>query len=67
MSYASARPADRTGRQRDPLATLSPAERSDYEERAALMQFDGGLTQPEAERQALLCVLKARGFSWVQQ
>lgn len=66
MSFASARPADRTGRQRDPLATLSPAERSDYEERASIMEYEGGLTQPEAERQALLLVLKARGFSWVQ-
>ena len=58
---------DRFGRHRDPLAGLTPAEMSDYQERAAILEHEAGLTQPEAERRALLDVLKARGFSWVQQ
>jgi len=60
------RTKDRFGRHRDPLARLTPAELSDYAERAAILEHEAGLTQPEAERQALLCVLKARGLPWVQ-
>ena len=51
---------------RNPLATLTPAERSDYEERAAVMEHEGELPRCEAERRALLIVLQARGTSWVQ-
>lgn len=32
---------------------LSEAERDFYNERAAIMEFDGGLSRAEAERQAL--------------
>ena len=44
---------------RDPLARLTEAERADFEERAAIMEFEGGLPRAEAERRALLLVLKA--------
>jgi hypothetical protein len=39
---------------------LTAAERDDYEERAAIMEHDGGLSRAEAERQALARVLAAR-------
>jgi hypothetical protein len=51
---------------RDPRETLTADERSDYEERAAIMEYEGGLERAEAERFALLAVLKARNVSRVQ-
>lgn len=38
-------------------ASLSPADRYDYDERAAIMEFEAGLARPEAERLALAEVL----------
>ena len=35
------------------VADLSPNQRDHYEERAAIMEYDGGLTRKEAERRAL--------------
>lgn len=32
---------------------MTPDEREAYEERAAIMEFDGGMTRKEAERQAM--------------
>lgn len=32
---------------------LSPNQRDHYEERAAIMEYDGGLTRKEAEQRAL--------------
>jgi hypothetical protein len=45
----------------DILSTLSEAERDDFEERAAIMEYDGGLSREEAERQAMLRILEKRG------
>lgn len=39
---------------------LNEAEREHYEERAAIMQYDGGLTLEQAEFRARLEVMKAR-------
>lgn len=39
---------------------LKPAEIEDFEERAAIMEYDGGLSREEAEKQAFLIVLKRR-------
>ncbi len=35
---------------------MTPAQREDYEERAAIMEYDGKLTRAEAERLARRCV-----------
>lgn len=35
------------------VLALSPSDRHDVEERAAIMQYDGGLTRDQAERLAL--------------
>ncbi len=43
--------------QREALASLSDAEREEYEERAAIMEYDGGLPRAEAERMALERIL----------
>ena len=43
-----------------PSPPLTAAELEDYEERAAIMEYDGLLTHAEAEEAALECVLKAR-------
>ena len=40
------------------IASLSESERADYEERAAIMEYDGGLARAEAERRALEIVTK---------
>lgn len=41
-------------RKEELLDALSPdAERDTFEERAAIMEFDGGLSREEAERQAI--------------
>lgn len=42
------------------LASLSPAERELYEERAAIMEYDGNRPRAEAEAAALREVLKRR-------
>lgn len=43
---------------RQPTAAALPADlRELWEERAAIMEYDGGLSRAEAERQALRCVL----------
>lgn len=39
---------------------LHPISREDWEERAAIMEFDGGLTRPEAEGAAMDCVRRSR-------
>ena len=43
------------------IVVLSEAEREEYEERAAIMEYDGGLSRAEAERQALERILAKRG------
>jgi len=45
------------------LESLSEADRADYEERAAIMEFEGGLSTHQAERAALAIVRgrKAQG------
>jgi len=43
------------------IVVLSEAEREEYEERAAIMEFDGGLSREEAERQGLERILEKRG------
>ena len=35
------------------IAGLSDEERTEFEERAGILEYDGGLTKAEAERQAL--------------
>ncbi len=43
---------------RQPTAAALPADlRELWEERAAIMEYDGGLPRAAAERQALRCVL----------
>ncbi|MGE3482887.1 MAG: hypothetical protein AB7K73_16035 [Gammaproteobacteria bacterium] len=42
------------------LGQLSPAEREDFEERAAILEFDGGMSRAGAEKYALNIVLKRR-------
>jgi hypothetical protein len=44
----------------DPAALLSESERADYEERAAIREYDGGMERQEAERAALQDVMRAR-------
>jgi len=39
------------------IAGLSEEERAEYEERAGILEYDGGLTKAEAERQALSEIL----------
>lgn len=41
-----------TPEQAERLATLPQDVREDFEERAALMEFEGGLTRAEAEERA---------------
>lgn len=43
------------------LASLSEDEQMDFEERAGIMEYDGGLSRAEAERGALEIILKERG------
>ena len=40
------------------LTNLNEDQREDFEERAAIMQYDGGLTRDHAECLALLYLLK---------
>lgn len=52
-----ARPSMRPGPvERMNLADLPPDWREEYEERAAIMEYDGGLSRPNAEVSALSCV-----------
>ena len=65
--YADGRMVSRLGRRyatecRPPvpdLANVIPIDREAYEERAAIMEFDGGLQRGEAERKALALALRA--------
>lgn len=41
--------------------TQTESEREDFEERAAIMEFDGGFNRYEAERRALVIVARKRG------
>lgn len=45
----------------DILSFLSESERDEYEERAAIMEYDGGLLRAEAERLALERIFEKRG------
>ncbi len=54
---------DRTDyeRRRDAkLATLTPGEREKFDERAAIMQFDGGATKVAAERAAFNIIKRTK-------
>jgi hypothetical protein len=43
------------------VTTPTPAQREDYEERAAILEFEAGLSRPEAERlAALMCFPRPR-------
>lgn len=39
---------------------MTEAEREAYEERAAIMEFDGGLSRRDAEREAMKAVIRNR-------
>ena len=39
---------------------MTEAEREDYEERAGIMEYDGGLSREEAEREAWRIVTTAK-------
>jgi hypothetical protein len=43
---------------------LPPEWREEYEERAAIMEFDGGMSRPEAEAAALRDVARRIGREW---
>lgn len=43
--------------EQDILSTLSESERTYFEERAAIMEYDGGLSREEAEKRALERIL----------
>lgn len=43
------------------LDRLSPDQREEYEERAAIMQYDGGLFRSHAENLALLDIIRRSG------
>jgi len=47
----------------NPLNNLTAIEQEDFEERAAIMEFDGNLTREEAERQALRIILAKRNLN----
>ncbi len=40
------------------LTHLSADQRMDFEERAGIMEYDGGLTRDHAECLALLCIIR---------
>ena len=44
------------------LSTLSEYKRMEFEERAAIMEYDGGLSKTEAERRALEIILERREY-----
>jgi len=39
---------------------LTPAEREEWSERAAIIEYEAGLSRAEAERQAMACVEQKR-------
>lgn len=43
-----------------PAASVTPIDREAYEERAAIMEYDGGLPREEAERKALALAIRAQ-------
>lgn len=49
-----------TAELKNAVATLTETETDEYEERATIMEYDGGLPRSEAERQALEIVVKRR-------
>ena len=54
-------------RESDAREELTLAERDDFEERAAIMEYDAGLSRAEAERLARACVETSRnwpGAAW---
>lgn len=42
---------------------LTPIEQEDFEERAAIMEFDSNLTREEAEHQALRIILTKKNLN----
>lgn len=44
---------------KDLLTHLDETQRELWEERAAIMQYDGGLTRDHAECLALLCIIRS--------
>jgi hypothetical protein len=40
----------------DPISTLSEEEKELFDERAGILEFDGGFSREEAERMALKCL-----------
>ncbi len=47
------------------LSGLSEEDRYTFEERAAIMEFEGGLTRTESEKRARACILRiGEGRSW---
>jgi hypothetical protein len=43
------------------VTTPTPAQREDYEERAAILEFEANLSRPEAERRAAeMCLPRTR-------
>jgi len=51
------------GSDTDPLNNLTAIEQEDFEERAAIMEFDANLTREEAECQALRIILAKRNLN----
>ncbi len=45
---------------RNPKLILTEDEQEAYEERAAILEYDAGMTRPEAERMALEAVIRRR-------
>jgi hypothetical protein len=42
------------------LETITDAEREAFEERAGIMEYDGGLSRDQAEREAMKTILKQK-------
>lgn len=42
------------------LARQTPATREQFEERAAILEYDGGLTRAEAEQRAMEMIIERR-------
>jgi len=42
------------------MCDMTPEEKEEFEERAAIMEYDGALSREEAESEALAIVLKKR-------
>lgn len=52
--------AANSNQQGEALASLTEDERIDFEERTAIMEYDGGLSRDEAEKRGLERVLNRR-------